>query len=156
MQACGELEKAQQTIDELNKSKAVLDSQIKALEKRKRPHKSKRSDRIAPGEQHGVGRRSPNQHDAGGPAQARGQFEERIRADAWFAESTSSNTKSASEQPSWPKHRRCGKRAELKTMIEELSLKEATCANSPKVSASTPFVSKAKTRNDAFACSANK
>ena len=101
------LEKAEQTIDELNKGKAVLESQIKALEKKKdaaqivarEATESRQENTTALEGAHA----QLNTMQVDLPRLVDSLRKQKLAPSAWFAVSTSWNTKSANEQPNWPK-----------------------------------------------------
>lgn len=125
------LEKAQQTIDELNKSKAVLDSQIKALEKKKEAAQIVAREATESRQENSTALEGAHaqlntmQVDL---AQARGQFEEAESRAERLVRRVNELEHQVSERAAELAKAigDAGSSAELKTMIEELSLKEAT------------------------------
>ena len=125
------LEKAEQTIDELNKGKAVLESQIKALEKKKdaaqivarEATESRQENTTALEGAHA--QLNTMQVDL---AQARGQFEEAEARAERLVRRVNELEHQVSERAAELAKAigDAGSSAELKAMIEELSLKEAT------------------------------
>ena len=125
------LEKAEQTIDELNKSKAVLDSQIKALEKKKEAAQIVAREATESRQENSTALEGAHaqlntmQVDL---AQARGQFEEAESRAERLVRRVNELEHQVSERAAELAKAigDAGSSAELKTMIEELSLKEAT------------------------------
>ena len=125
------LERAEQTIDELNKSKAVLDSQIKALEKKKEAAQIVAREATESRQENSTALEGAHaqlntmQVDL---AQARGQFEEAESRAERLVRRVNELEHQVSERAAELAKAigDAGSSAELKTMIEELSLKEAT------------------------------